>query len=88
MLALLIWSFLQTEMTDFSTLSYTVFIAVSAQPRISAHLEKAPILKAEIVIKLPTPNKRPPPPPHLPIKISVHPHPTHLSDNDIEIEIK
>ena len=56
-------------MTDFSTLSYTVFIAVSAQPRISAHLEKAPILKAEIVIKRPPPpppppnqNKRPPPP--------------------------
>ena len=90
MLALLIWSFLQTEMTDFSTLSYTVFIAISAQPRISAHLEKAPILKAEIVIKLPTPNKRPPPPPPHPIKISVHPHPhpTDLSDNDIEIEIK
>ena len=70
-------------MTDFSTLSYTVFIAISAQPRISAHLEKAPILKAEIVIKRPASNKRPPHPLPLPIKISVHPHPTHLSDHDM-----
>ena len=28
----------------------TVFIWISAQPRISAHLEKAPILKAEKLI--------------------------------------
>ena len=38
---------------------HTVFIRICAQPRISALLEKAPILKAEKV------NKRPPPtPPH------------------------
>ena len=35
----------------------TVFIQINAQPRISAHLEKAPILKAEKV------NKRPALPP-------------------------
>ena len=35
----------------------TVFI------RISAHLEKAPILKVEKVDKRPASNKRPPPPP-------------------------
>ena len=38
----------------------TVFIRISAQPRISAHLEKAPILKAEKVNKRPASNKRPP----------------------------
>ena len=47
----------------------TVFIRISAQPRTSAHLEYAPILKAEKF------NKRPPPP-HLPppqTQISAHP---------------
>ena len=38
----------------------TVFIRISAQPRISAHLEQAPILKAEKVNKRPASNKRPP----------------------------
>ena len=67
----------KTEMTDFSTLSYTVFIAISAQPRISAHLEKAPILKVEIVIKPPATNKRPPPPPPPPNQ-NKRPPPPHL----------
>ena len=67
----------KTEMTDFSTLSYTVFIAISAQPRISAHLEKAPILKVEIVIKPPAPNKRPSPPPPPPNQ-NKRPPPPHL----------
>ena len=40
----------------------TVFIRISAQPRISAHLEYAPILKAEKVNKRPASNKRPPQP--------------------------
>ena len=45
----------------------TVFIRISAQPRISAHLEQAPILKAEKFNKRPASNKHPPPlhlPPH------------------------
>ena len=56
---------------------------ISAQPRISAHLELAPILKAEKV------NKRHPL--LLPIKfntVSAYPHPTHVSDNEIKIEIE
>ena len=52
----------------------TVFIRISAQPLISAHLEEAPILKAEKV------NKRPPLPPPNQTQISAHPHPTHLSE--------
>ena len=63
-------------MTDFSTLSYAVFIAISAQPRISAHLEKAPILKAEIATKRPAPNKCPPPPP-APSNQNKRPPPPH-----------
>ena len=51
----------------------TIFIRISAQPRISAHLEWAPIPKAEKV------NKRPPPPPPNQTQISAHPYPTHLS---------
>ena len=68
----------------------TVFIRISAQPRISAHLEYAPILKVEKVNKRPASNKRPPPPPPPPnqTQISAHLHPTHLSDNEIEIEIE
>ena len=34
---------------------HTVSIRIGAQPRISAHLEKAPILKAEKVNKRPLP---------------------------------
>ena len=60
----------------------TVIIRISAQPRISALLEQAHILKAEKV------NKRPPPPAPNQTQISAHPHPTHLSDNEIEIEIE
>ena len=63
-------------------LTSTVIIRISAQPRISAHLEQAHILKAEKV------NKRPPPPAPNQTQISAHPHPTHLSDNEIEIEIE
>ena len=69
MLALLVIS---TDRDD----RFLIYRISSAQPRISAHLEKAPILKAEIVIKRPALNKRPhpapppsnqnkgPPPPH------------------------
>ena len=57
----------------------TVFIRISAQPQISAHLE-APILKAEKVNKRPALNKRPPPSPPNQTQISAHPHPTHLSE--------
>ena len=53
---------------------------MSAQPRISAHLEQAPILKAEKVNKRPASNKRPPPPPANQTQISAHPHPTHLRE--------
>ena len=63
-------------------LTSTVIIRISAQPRISALLEQAHILKAEKV------NKRPPPPAPNQTQISAHPHPTHLSDNEIEIEIE
>ena len=45
----------------------TVFVRISAQPRSSAHLEQAPILKAEKVNKHPASNKCPPPP--LPLKL-------------------
>ena len=65
---------------------------ISAQPRISAHLELAPILKAEKV------NKRPPPPRHPTLTpsssqsnsntVRAYPHPTHVSDNEIKIEIE
>ena len=63
---------------------------ISAQPRISTHLELAPILKAEKV------NKRPPPHPTLTPSSSqsnsntvrAYPHPTHVSDNEIKIEIE
>ena len=58
----------------------TVFIQISTQPRISAHFEKAPILKAEKVNERPASNKRPPPPPPNQTQISAHPHPTHLSE--------
>ena len=64
------------------TLTSTLIIRISAQPRISAHLGQAHILKAEKV------NKRPPPPAPNQTQISAHPHPTHLSDNEIEIEIE
>ena len=47
----------------------TVFIRISAQPRISAHLGWALILKAEKV------NKRPPPTPPNQTQISAHPTP-------------
>ena len=47
----------------------TIFIRISAQPRISPLLEWAPILKAEKV------NKRPPLPPPNQTQISAHPHP-------------
>ena len=57
----------------------TVFIRISAQPRISAHLE-SPIRKAEKVNKRPASNKRPPPPPPKQTRISAHPHLTHLSE--------
>ena len=59
----------------------TVFIRISSQPRISAHLEYAPILKAETVNKRPASNKRPPPPPPNQSQISAHPHPTYLSES-------
>ena len=36
----------------------TVFIGISAKPRIGAHLEKAPILKTKKVNKRPASNKR------------------------------
>ena len=67
----------------------TVFIRISAKPRISAHLQQAPILKAEKFNKRPASNKHPPPP-HLPspqtqtqTQISAHPlsgpsHPKNL----------
>ena len=63
---------------------------ISAQPRISAHLELAPILKAEKV------NKRPASHPTLTPSSSqsnsntvrAYPHPTHVSDNEIKIEIE
>ena len=51
--------------SNFCMLRITVFIRISAQPGISAHLELAPILKADKVSKRPASNKRPPPP-HLP----------------------
>ena len=60
--------------------SITVFIRISAEPRISAHLESAPILKAEKFNKRPASNKRPPPPPPNQTQISTHPHPTQLSE--------
>ena len=60
--------------------TFTVFILISAQPRISAHLEQAPIPKAEKVTKRPASNKRPTPPPHNQTQISAHPHATHLSE--------
>ena len=60
--------------------SGSVFIRISAQPRISAHLEWAPILKAEKVNKRPASKKRPPPPPPRQTQIIAHPHPTHLSE--------
>ena len=50
---------------------YTVFIRISAQPRISAHLEQAPILKAEKVNKRPASNKRPPHHPFLPLPLKL-----------------
>ena len=49
----------------------TVFIRISAQLRTSAHLEQAPILKAEKVNRRPASNKRPPPP-----------HPTSLPNSN------
>ena len=48
---------------------------MSAQPRISAHLEYAPILKAEKVNKRPALNKRPPPLPPNQTQISAQPTP-------------
>ena len=52
----------------------TVSIRISAQPRISFHLEQAPILKAEKVNKRSVSNKRPPPhhplSPHTPQKLN------------------
>ena len=61
--------------------SYTVFIQINAQPRISANLEKAPILKAEKVNKRPALNKRPPrPPPPNQTQVSAHPHTTQFSE--------
>ena len=47
----------------------TVFIQISAQPRISDHLEYVPILKAEKVNKRPASNKTPLHPPSLPLKL-------------------
>ena len=67
------WATLETR-RRLSRLTLTVFIRISAQPRISAHLKQAPIPKAEKV------NKRPLPPPHNHTQISAHPHPTHLSE--------
>ena len=50
--------------SSFVVLPSTVFIRLSTQPRISAHLERAPTLKVEKVNKRPASNKRPPPLPH------------------------
>ena len=68
----------------------TVFIRISAQPRISAHLERVPILKSEKVNKRPASNKRAPGTlsPSQSNSVSAHPHLTYLSDNEIEIEIE
>ena len=55
---------------DFSK-RVTVFIWIpKRQPRISTHLKKAPIPKAEKVNKRPASNKRPP-----------HPTPSHTNSN-------
>ena len=59
---------------------YTLFIRISAQPRISAHLELASILKVEKVNKRPASNKRPSPPAPNQTQISAHRHPTQLSE--------
>ena len=74
----------------FILIVVTVFIRISAQPGISAHLEQAPILKAEKVNKRQASNKRPraPPLPSNQTQISAHLHPTHLSDNDIVIKLE
>ena len=55
----------------FSLPGSTVFIRISAQPRISAHLEWAPILKAEKVNKRPASNKRPPHHTFLPLPLEL-----------------
>ena len=52
----------QSPAIFLNTFLYTVCIRISAQPRISAHLEYAPILKAEKVNKRPASNKHPPHP--------------------------
>ena len=62
-----------------SGIEITVFIWISTQPRISAHLEYVPILRAGKVNKRPASNKRPPPP-HptsfpLPLKLKQVPTP-------------
>ena len=46
---------------NFCMLRITVFIRIIAQPRISAHLEQAPILKPDKANQRPASNKRPPP---------------------------
>ena len=50
----------QSPAIFLNTFLYTVCIRISAQPRISAHLEYVPILKAEKVNKRPALNKHPP----------------------------
>ena len=49
-------------MADLEPGLNSAFIRLSAQPRISAHLEEAPTLKVEIVNKRPASNNRPPSP--------------------------
>ena len=61
-------------LTEARICLYTVFIRISAQPRIIAQ----PRISAHHH-SLPPPNQT---------QISTHPHPTHLSDNEIEIEIE
>ena len=56
-------------------MEHTVFIWISAQPWISVHLEKAPILKAEKFNKRPASDKRPPPPQIPPPQTQKRAHP-------------
>ena len=80
MMAQFVFLFLTRAIFQETFKKISVFIRISAQPQISAHLEKAPILKVEKVNKRPASNKRPPPPPPKQTQISAHPHPTHLSE--------